>query len=209
MDTQQPARRRSDALDNRARILQAAHDLFTRGEPASVEDIARAAGLVRRTVYGHFASREELLLEVGQQEIAELVDALAGRPTADNPVDALADFVLMTWEHATRAGILLRLAQDSLGSRVIREALDPLTTRARAIVTAGMSTGDFADDLPPDVLVRVLQACTLALIDSADRESWEGGAQAAVATILRTAGATERAARPRTHRQPAGSTRAP
>jgi TetR/AcrR family transcriptional repressor of mexCD-oprJ operon len=54
-------RRRADAERNIAAILDAAVDRFAASPDASMSDIARAAGVGRMTLYGHFASRDELL----------------------------------------------------------------------------------------------------------------------------------------------------
>lgn len=57
----------------------------------------------------------------------------------------------------------------------------------RAIVRAGIDSRDSSNDLPAEVLVRVLQAATLSLIDSAER-GWDGNAELASAAVLRSAG---------------------
>jgi AcrR family transcriptional regulator len=46
---------------NRRRILDVALVELLRDPDASMDQIARAAGVVRRTVYGHFPSREALI----------------------------------------------------------------------------------------------------------------------------------------------------
>ncbi len=53
--------RRSHARSNRVRLLAAAREELGRDPDASLDEIARAAGVVRRTLYGHFPNREALI----------------------------------------------------------------------------------------------------------------------------------------------------
>ena len=57
---------RSDSLRNRDAILEAAADCLTANPNASLADIAQAAGIARITLYGHFASRSDLLTNLPQ-----------------------------------------------------------------------------------------------------------------------------------------------
>ena len=60
-------KQRSDAQQNRERILVVAKEAFAKsGANASLDDIARQAGVGRGTLYRHFPSREDLLKAVYQ-----------------------------------------------------------------------------------------------------------------------------------------------
>ena len=73
-------RRRADAEQNVTTILDAAARALSAQPEASVEDIARSAGLSRQTVYAHFLSREALLDAVVERATAEVSAAFeAGR----------------------------------------------------------------------------------------------------------------------------------
>jgi AcrR family transcriptional regulator len=81
---------RADAQRNRERILEVAKKEFTRsGANASLEEIAKKAGVGPGTLYRHFPTREELLVAVYRSEMEKL--AAAERTLADNmsPVEAL------------------------------------------------------------------------------------------------------------------------
>jgi AcrR family transcriptional regulator len=58
LEPERPVRLRADAIRNRARVLAAAERLFATSEPAQVtmEDIARAAGVGRATLYRRYRS---------------------------------------------------------------------------------------------------------------------------------------------------------
>ncbi len=75
---------RADAKENRDRILDVARDALAADPAASLNSIAKAAGVGTGTLYRHFPSREALVLGVYRKEIDELV-ALAPVLTADQP----------------------------------------------------------------------------------------------------------------------------
>ena len=69
---------RADALKNRERILEEAKQEFTRsGANASLEEIAKKAGVGPGTLYRHFPTREELLVAVYRSEMEKLAAMLA------------------------------------------------------------------------------------------------------------------------------------
>ncbi|MEV6175034.1 helix-turn-helix domain-containing protein [Streptomyces sp. NPDC051954] len=64
---------RADAARNRRSVIEAARDAFARhGVTASLDDIARAAGVGPGTLYRHFPSRDELALAVMEDGLTEL-----------------------------------------------------------------------------------------------------------------------------------------
>ena len=67
---------RADAERNRDRVLEAAKEAFTRsGADASLDDIAKQAGVGPGTLYRHFASREALIEAVYRTEVEKLAAA--------------------------------------------------------------------------------------------------------------------------------------
>jgi AcrR family transcriptional regulator len=82
----QPERpaRRADAELNRSRILDAARASLAESGDASMQSIAKRAGIGQGTLYRHFPTREALVLEVHRHDVAELVDA-APALLADHP----------------------------------------------------------------------------------------------------------------------------
>ena len=64
---------RADARANRERILDVARDALTTDPAASLNSIAKAAGVGAGTLYRHFPNRESLVLGVYRKEINALV----------------------------------------------------------------------------------------------------------------------------------------
>src|SRR4051794_35000598 len=75
-----PRAMRRDATANREAILDAAAAALNEDIDASLETIAARAGLSRRAIYGHFATRDDLLVEVftrGAARLAVLLEPVA------------------------------------------------------------------------------------------------------------------------------------
>src|SRR5476649_1170555 len=75
--------------DTRRRILDVALEVLGQNPDAGMGDIASAAGVVRRTVYGHFPTRKDLVLTLAQRA----VDEIAGVLDEVNASDGVAETV--------------------------------------------------------------------------------------------------------------------
>lgn len=92
---------RADAVRNRTRLVDAARAAFAEhGTDASLEDVARRAGLGIGTLYRHFPHRDDLveaLIRGGVDRLGELSGELAG---AADPLDALHTWLRALVDHA-------------------------------------------------------------------------------------------------------------
>jgi AcrR family transcriptional regulator len=85
--------KRSDARRNRHAILAAALEALTESPDASLNAIAKRAGVANATLYRHFPTREELVLAVYEHEVQRLVDAAGSLLQEQAPIDALRSWV--------------------------------------------------------------------------------------------------------------------
>lgn len=87
---------RADALENRKRILAAAHARFaTEGPNAEMDEIARDAGVAVGTLYHHFGAKDalfEAVVEQGLRELEEFVRGLLDEPDAWTAVERLVRY---------------------------------------------------------------------------------------------------------------------
>ncbi|MEU1404980.1 TetR/AcrR family transcriptional regulator [Streptomyces sp. NPDC005728] len=183
---------RRNARSNRARILATARQELGRNPEATLEEIARAAGVVRRTVFGHFPGRAALAEEASQA----LQDAVAWQPDPSEPPErVLARFVLAIWPVGDRYRLLLALARQDLGAERVSEVLAPARAQAAVILEHGQRKGAFHGHLPPAVLNAALEALTLSLLESVNAGAWEDdGTRTAVATLVAAGVPEQRAA---------------
>ncbi|MBA0050678.1 TetR/AcrR family transcriptional regulator [Streptomyces sp. AJS327] len=129
-------RRRADAQRNRERLLTEADAVFQeQGTQASLERIARRAGVAIGTLYAHFPSRRALLGELlaeRQQRVFDAADELLGQEPPASPRDAL-----VSWMHvvAEYSAVYSGLAEQLLGS--LDDEDSALHTACRRVAEAG------------------------------------------------------------------------
>jgi AcrR family transcriptional regulator len=80
---------RSDAQHNRDRILDVARDALATSGEASMNSIARKAGVGPGTLYRHFPNREALVLAVYRHDVQQLVDLAPVLLDEHPPLEAL------------------------------------------------------------------------------------------------------------------------
>src|SRR5277367_5630041 len=87
---------RADAERNRDRVLEVAKEAFTRsGADASLDDIAKQAGVGAGTLYRHFPSREALIEAVYRTEVERLAAAELNFAETMAPMEALRAWMLL------------------------------------------------------------------------------------------------------------------
>ena len=157
-------RQRADAQQSIAAILRAAAQALNANPAASVEDIAKAAGVTRQTVYAHFASREALIDAVTERATAEVAAAFetAGLDEAP-PAVALTRLLDAGWRVAARYPFLWHLPPASAGQD--RDRHGPVLERMLAIIQRGQETGDFDRALSPSWLLTAALALGRAAED--------------------------------------------
>src|SRR6266446_846354 len=90
---------RADGVRNRERVLEAAKAVFSAGgSDASLETVAKRAGVGIGTLYRHFPTREALFEAVYRREVEQLADLAEELKNAPKPVDALRRWLRSTVE---------------------------------------------------------------------------------------------------------------
>lgn len=175
--------RRADAERNIAAILDAGTRLLSTDPTASVAQIAKAAGVGRVTLYGHFATREALVDAVLDHAIE------AALPAIENPAfagmrapEAMASLISTSWEILARhSSLFLAASQTMPMERIRRHHERPLRT-VEALIARGRAEGDFRTDLPLAWLVSTF----FGLLHSAAQEIESGRLERAAAEAVLT-----------------------
>lgn len=147
--------KRADARRNIAAILDAAQDCLVSNPEANINEIAKRAGVGRVTLYGHFASRAELIDAVFTRAVAESDHTLDSVDLEGDPREALGRLVCASWKIIDRFRSLLLAAQNHIPAERIRTAHDRPMRRVRRLIERGRIAGVFRDDQPVSWMVTV------------------------------------------------------
>ena len=158
MSTITPPRKRADALRNIEAIIDTATRLLAVDPDASVQDIAKAAGVGRVTLYGHFDSRAALVTEVAKRAIAQTEEALRDVDTDGDPRDAMVRLLTATWHLTHRFGGIVIAAGQVLPPEEMRRAHEEPARRVRALLERGRAAGRFDADAPVEWQITMIQA---------------------------------------------------
>jgi AcrR family transcriptional regulator len=165
-DSTSLARRKQEVV--RDALAGAAERLFlSRGfEETTVEDIAQAAGVSRRTFFRHFESKEDVLARHAERFGEELYAALAARPADEPPIAAIRNAILPAFEAGLRYGDFLRctirlLRETNSLRRVVLARRNRLEERVAALMATRLSAA------PGDRTPMLLAFLTRALLDTA------------------------------------------
>jgi AcrR family transcriptional regulator len=150
---------RTDALRNRERILEVAKGAFTRhGADASLDEIAKQAGVGAGTLYRHFPTRDALIEGVYRNEVEKLAAAAGHFAETKSPIEALRGWMLLFVDYIAAKHIIAP-ALNSVGGgpsrlyegsrSLIQGAIDGLVKRAKR-------SGDLRRDLDAFDLLRAL-----------------------------------------------------
>ncbi|MET7778406.1 MULTISPECIES: TetR/AcrR family transcriptional regulator [Streptomyces] len=177
---------RRQTQPTRSRILEAARQQLGRDPDSSLSDIAETAGVVRRTVYDHFAGRSALVEGLVTDAAEALRRALAAVTIHDpDAATAMARFVLALWPVGDRYRMLLRLAPQDLGAERVNEVLAPARDMAASIIEQGQRQGVFRTSVPPGPLSRALEGHLLALLECVNAGTWrDDGTRTATAALI-------------------------
>lgn len=150
---------RMDAQRNRERILEVGKQAFSEfGASASLDDIAKAAGVGPGTLYRHFPTREALLEAVYRTEVEKL--AAAERKFAETlpPVEALRAWMLLFVDYIAAKHIIAPALNALLGDpkKVFEASYAQVWDAIRALVKRAIKSGDIRKDLDPIDFLRAL-----------------------------------------------------
>jgi AcrR family transcriptional regulator len=165
---------RADARRNYDKLLEAGRDAFTEdGAAATLDDIARRAGVGAGTLYRHFPSRQHLLEAVYLGEVQEMCNSatdLADLPPWDALVAWLHEYLSFAATKRAVAGELINyIDQDA---EVFRSSREALVGAGNALVQRAQEAGVLRPDTSFGEIGRLVGS--IAGIRPADPEALEG-----------------------------------
>jgi AcrR family transcriptional regulator len=163
---------RADALRNRDRLLEAAKIVFSAGGPdASLQAVARTAGVGIGTLYRHFPTREALFEAVYRHEVQQLAD-LAERLKKDRrPIEALRQWMRSIVKFvATKRGMSTALAfAIAKDSDLVSDSSDRLTRAIGLLLEQAVAAGEVRSDVSSEDLLRAI----VGMCYTHDQPGWQ------------------------------------
>ncbi len=179
-----PARKpRADAQRNRERILEVAKEVFTRdGAAASLDDIARQAGIGPGTLYRHFPTRDALIEAVYRNEVEKLADAGQRFAAGMTPIEALRAWMLLFIDHVADKRLIIPAMDTVAGGslRLIEGARGLIHSAFIALVQRAIDSGDLRSETDPNDFVRAL----VGVFHTTALPGWEPSARRIVDILI-------------------------
>lgn len=154
---------RRDATANREALLAAAAATLAESADASLETIARNAGLSRRAVYGHFANRDQLVLALIERG-AERLNRTAATVDHEDPLVAIALLGARLWDTVEHVRLLAAMAVREPYVHGVAAALAPVRARLCGFVGRAAALGVGRRDVPEQLLTRLIEQAALAVL---------------------------------------------
>jgi TetR/AcrR family transcriptional regulator, mexCD-oprJ operon repressor len=163
-------------------ILEAAAGiLVARGDQASMQDVADAAGVARATLYRYFPTREALLEALSRIAVED-----AGSRLEAARLDQVA--VAEAFARAVRAlvavGDPLAVLVRQRGRPEVGDFDRRIGAPLRALVERGQAAGELRDDVPTGWLLESLLALVVSVLPSAPSLGTEDAVQAIAGLFL-------------------------
>jgi AcrR family transcriptional regulator len=162
-----PAAMRADARRNRQRLISAALAAFTEhgADDASLDAIARRAGVGIGTLYRHFPTRQALLEAVYRDQVEELCSGAGRLGAAASPAQALESWLraLMAFS-ATKKNLTSSLMSgpDSKRSEVAVSCSAMVRETADKLLTEAQRSGEIRPDVDATDLLRLSHALAMS-----------------------------------------------
>lgn len=160
---------RSDARDNRARILRVAREAFAEDGATSLNQIAQRAQVGAGTLYRHFPNREALVLAVYQEEVDRLVGTVPELLAELVPVEALRCWITDLVDAMRRKHGLGDALSPSAHQAISEQTYGPVVAAIGELLDAGTRDGTIRADADPGDLLQLTAALWRAAPGPDDR----------------------------------------
>ncbi|MFS8097432.1 TetR/AcrR family transcriptional regulator [Lentzea alba] len=162
---------RSDARENRARIVQVAREAFAEDGGVSMNQIAQRAGVGPGTLYRNFPTKEALVLVVYQHEVDQLMESVPQLLAAQPPLEALRRWTIDLVAAMRKKHGLGDALSPGAYQAIAEQAYDPVITAITQLLDAGKSDGTIRVDADPRDFLQLTGALWRAASGPEDRSA--------------------------------------
>lgn len=150
---------RADAERNRLLLMETAKTVFAdKGSSASLEEIARLAGVGIGTLYRHFPTRDALISAVYRNETAQLAAAAGSLSETHPPVEALRLWLVQFVDYVVTKHGMSELLDSLVGgtSQLYADSVTPITDAVNLLIDRATEAGEIRLTMDPLDLLRAL-----------------------------------------------------
>jgi len=164
-----PGAVRSDARENRSRILEAARAAFAEDGEVSMNRIAQRAGVGPGTLYRNFPNRESLVLAIYQDEVGRLVDSAPRLLATLSPREALRRWTIDLVKAMRKKHGLGSALSASAHQVIAKQSHGPVIAAITQLLDAGKRDGSIRSDADPGDFLQLTGALWRAASGPKDR----------------------------------------
>lgn len=159
---------RADAARNRQRLIEAAAEVFAaRGVNATLDDIARHAGVNVATAYRNFSSKHELAREFLQSAVDKSVAIAEDAAGAEDPWQGLRQFLERAVELASSNRALVDMLSRAYGTEFFEQLLDRVSGPMDCLLARGRQAGVVREDIGANDFPFILEMlCSITSLDA-------------------------------------------
>ncbi|WP_410677020.1 TetR/AcrR family transcriptional regulator [Amycolatopsis sp. cmx-4-68] len=162
---------RSDARENRARILQVAREAFAESGDVSMNRIANLAGVGPGTLYRNFPTREALVLAVYQHEVDRLIEAVPELLATQPPLEALRRWTIDLVAAMRKKHGLGDALSPGAHQAITEQTYGPVIAAITHLLDAGKQDGTIRADADPRDFLQLTGALWRAASGPEDRST--------------------------------------
>lgn len=178
-----PSTPRADAQNNRTRIIDAARAAIAaaapNGEDLRLNAIAKTAGVGQGTLYRHFPTRVDLLVEVYRHEVDELVALAPTLLVAEAPDDALALWFDRVADYARVKRGVFAAVEASVWQNLSAHSLGPIGEAITLLLKAGRVSKVFRPEVDAQDVITLI-----GFLTRLDESQWDERARHLLVIVL-------------------------
>jgi AcrR family transcriptional regulator len=160
---------RSDARENRARILAAAREALAADGSTSMNQIGQRAGVGAGTLYRNFPTRESLVLAVYQDEVARIINTVPDLLAQMPPLEALRHWTTDLVEAMRRKHGLGDALSPGAHQAISEQSYGPVIAAITELLDAGKKDESIRPDADPGDFLQLTGALWRAASSPEDR----------------------------------------
>ena len=176
-------RLRMDAQRNRERLLEVAREAFAQhGPEATLDDIARRAGVGPGTLYRHFPTRDDLIEAVFRSQVDKLAAAAEHYAATKTPIEALRAWMLEFIDYVVAKLLILPALETVSGgsTRLIEGTRGMIHSTFRGLVKRAIGSGELRAGTNADDLFRAF----IGVFHTTSLPDWESSARRIVGILI-------------------------